>query len=204
MTLRPLLLAVATSLLASTSAAQQAAPPVAQAAPAPQPLPPSDYEEVRFRGGFNIGGGYAFGAAQGPIIDLTVRLGVQLGRVGGIAFQTQPNIFLIGTSSGVVGGFGINNSLLGELTFFDFLQLGLGPSFDFLAAAACSVGDTSCSAAAGTGFGVHARAAIIFAGRDPRGGRRGGFSISVNLHPMFLGNGSFLFFSTLGLGGDWF
>jgi hypothetical protein len=194
MTSRPAVLALAvlaTSALAQSPAAREFAPP-------------ADYDSVRLRGGFNLGGGYVFGVAGGPIIDATVRLGVQLGRVFGLAVQTQPNLFIISGTGGAVLGFGINNSALAEFTLFDFLQLGVGPSLDYLAAASCATGDTSCSAAEGVGFGVHGRAAIILGGRNPQGGARGGFSISLNVHPLFLGNGNFLFFSTLGIGADWY
>jgi hypothetical protein len=197
MTLRPTVLALA--VLLATSSLAQSLPPASYA-----PAPPAEYDSVRLRGGFNLGGGYVFGPAHGPIIDLSLRLGVQLGRVFGLAIQTQPNLFIISAAASPVVGFGIYNSLLAEFTLFDFLQLGAGPSLDYLAAASCPAGDTSCTAAEGVGFGVHGRAAIILGGRNPQGGARGGFSISLNVHPLFLGNGNILFLSTLGIGADWY
>jgi hypothetical protein len=184
----------------SASAQQTNAPAPPAAAPARAPAIEMEYESIRFRGGLTVGGGAVFGPVGGPIIDVSVRLGVQLGRYFGILLQEQPNLFLISNSDGLVAGFGINNSLLAELTLFDHLQLAAGPSFDYLAGGGCS--DT-CTAGAGLGFGLHARAAFVFGGRDPQGGRRSGFSLSVNLHPLFFGGTAF-FFTTFGIGGDWY
>jgi hypothetical protein len=192
---RSSVLAVAVLLASLTASAQERQ----------QPLPETstDYESVRLRGGFTIGGGAVFGSFTGPIVDLSLRLGVQFGRVFALMVQSQPNVFFIISPTGTVAaGFGINNSLLAELTLFDFLQLGAGPSLDYIAAAACT--GENCSSAAGTGLGLHARGAVVLGGRNREGGRRSGFSLSVNLHPVFLFNGEVLFFTTFGIGGDWF
>lgn len=203
------LLAVSALLLGLSASAQQTNPPPPPApmmtAPAPAPAQgprlDAEYESIRFRGGFTVGGGGVFGPVGGPIIDVSVRLGVQLGRYFGILLQEQPNVFLISNPNGLVAGFGLNNSLMAELTLFDHLQLAAGPSLDYLAGGGCSGSD--CTAGAGLGFGLHARAAFVFAGRDPQGGRRSGFSLSVNLHPLFVGGAAF-FFTTFGIGGDWY
>jgi hypothetical protein len=173
-------------------------------ATASAPAAQTDFESIRFRGGFTVGGGAAFGPVGGPIVDVSVRLGVQLGRYFGILLQEQPNVFIISTGGVVAAGFGLNSSLLAELTLFDHLQLAAGPSLDYLALGACAgATDGACATAAGAGFGLHARAAFVFGGRDPQGGRRSGFSLAVDLHPEFFGGLTF-FFATLGIGGDWF
>lgn len=180
--------------------------------PAPPPAPPSvsakpaasveeDFDVVRFRSGISLGGGVTVGPVLGPTAALSVRLGAQWGRYFGTYLQSQPTVFFVSSDAGVVVGFTVNNSLLAALTLFDMLELGVGPSLDYLGLAGCA--GSSCIAGTGLAFGADARVAVNFGHRDPRGGRRSGLTLSADLHPLFVGD-SVVFFTVFSVGVDWF
>jgi hypothetical protein len=165
-----------------------------------------DLDGVRFRGGFGIHGGLGLvsttgGAAQGPLAALSVRLGVQFNHSLALFYQQMPQLFGMMTSGGVTAMFLDYNALLLNVTLGDMFEIGVGPSFDYISMAALTgVGLTSGS---GTGFGVHGRTALIFGSRIPGVARRSGFTLGVDLHPVFFEGGT-LFMLTLGVGSDWY
>jgi hypothetical protein len=161
----------------------------------------SESEHARVRGGFSLNGGGAFGLAQGPVISLALRLGLQINRTFGIYYQQSPLVFLASNDSGVAAGFLDLNSVLGSVTLADMVDLAAGPSVDYFAAGGC--GTTDCAAAAAWQLGVHGRVALNLGGRDKGTGRRSGLSIGLDEHPIF-GASSVLALTTLGIGGEWY
>jgi hypothetical protein len=97
------------------------------------------------------------------------------------------------------------------LTLFNFLDIGAGPSLDFLyvsnntASASltcmgvCSMTKTS----SGVSPGAHGRFAFNIGGLNGNGPRRSGFAIGADAHPLFTSAGIGLSL-TAGLGGEWY
>ncbi|MDX2009213.1 MAG: hypothetical protein SFW67_03435 [Myxococcaceae bacterium] len=173
--------------------------------PSPESAPPE--RKSRLRAGFTVGAGSVFGnfnnfiLSAGAIFNVSARLGIQIGKPFALMLQTMPNLYVLVPPGGATAtGVGINNAILAELTLGDRLQLGAGPSIDYLGGAGCN--STGCYSAEGVGFGGHFRAALVLGDRNPRNGRRG-LSLAVNAHPIFLPNRT-LFVATFGVGAEWF
>jgi hypothetical protein len=166
------------------------------------------HESVRLRGGFSFNGGAGLGGADGPVASVGLRLGVQFNRWFSVYYQNSPLLFAVGTSNGLaLGGMDLN-SVLANFTLGDFFEIGVGPSVDYYSIAGCSTGDSSsvgasCAAASGAGFGAHGRAALNLGGRNAVTGRRSGFSIGLDAHPLFTGD-RVVVLTTLGIGAEWF
>jgi hypothetical protein len=137
---------------------------------------------------------------------------MQLGRYVGIYYQQSPNIFFTSvqsadpttgdTSTTGIGGFMDMNSLLLALAPVDMLEVSAGPSFDYVSLFGCNANAVNCASASGAGWGLHGRLALNLGGRDSVTGRRSGFQIALDEHPMFGDN--FLAITTVGIGGEWF
>jgi hypothetical protein len=214
------------------------APPPPWAPPPPPPPPPpaegdKDKKDevkdgVRLRGGFSINGGVMFlpappGASSlGPAFGFGLRLGVQFNHYFGLVYQNSPIVTFTAQSpttsgsglsttegGGFKAGFADYNSLLAMLTLFNFLDIGAGPSLDFLAVANESVIASKSGvqqmtqSSSGVSPGAHARVAINIGGLNGNGPRRSGFAIGVDAHPLFTGAGQGLSL-TAGLGGEWY
>jgi hypothetical protein len=183
---------------------------------------------VRLRGGFSINGGVMFlpnnAASYGPAISAGLRIGVQFNHYFGLVYQNTPIITGtaqaptqsgagVGTSetASLKWGFADYNSLMAMLTLFNFLDIGAGPSLDFLevhndtacASLACGGVQTMSQSSSGISPGAHARVAINIGGLNGNGPRRSGFAIGVDAHPLFTGVGQGLSL-TAGLGGEWY
>jgi hypothetical protein len=153
--------------------------------------PPVESEKFRTRGGFSIGGGGVNGAVFGGFANLQARIGVQLLRFFGVYYQNLALLTFFGDNGRNYVGAMDFNVILASLTLFDHLELSAGPSYDYIAVLGCQ--STDCSNLGGSGVGLHARVAALLGGRNPEGGRRTGFVIGLDLHPVFLiGGGSFL------------
>ncbi len=183
------------------------------AQPAPAAARPTVKDGVRLRGGFSVNGGVFLLPANpvGGAASLAGRIGVQFNHYLALYYQNTP---IVGATvaheqrSGTVVAADYN-SLLVNLTLFHMLDLGAGPSLDYVALAKGSISGSglasSPSVSTGTGVagGGHARVAFNIGGLSGEGPRRSGFSIGVDAHPMFLATGSALSL-TVGLGGEWY
>jgi len=201
-----------------------AAPPAAASAsplPAPAPSPDKDREppeqgdEGRVRVGFNVNGGIGAGdQLYGGTIGATFRIGYQIDHLMAVYGQISPFVFFGGykDSSQVkvsaIGGFQFTPMF--SLTPVDLLEIAAGPSVDKLAGGTPSLSATSDSVTAGgtvyTGFyfGLHGRVALHIGGKpNMKTGRRVGFTLGADVHPIFAEGGT-LAFVTLGLGADWY
>lgn len=194
---RPTLALVVIAVLLPTLASAQAA----SASTTVTPQPSETGERVRLRGGFSFNGGGGLGTAAGGTAAVAARVGVQFNRWFSTYYQPQPILFLAASDQGVAAGFIFANSLLANFTLGDFFDVGVGPSLDVSAIAACAAG-VDCAAAQGLELGVHGRLAVNL-GRNESSGPRSGLSIGLDVHPMFTAAGP-LFLATLGLGGEWF
>jgi hypothetical protein len=175
----------------------------------------------RLRGGFSVNGGIMFlpnTPHLGPAFGFAGRIGAQINHYFGIVYQNTPMVTLTaqenadGSSGGSFSaGFVDYNSFLAMLTLFHMLDIGAGPSVDFLAVAngAASVGtglpipSTSSSSSSGVSFGMHGRLALNIGGLSGNGPRRSGFAIGIDAHPLFTGAGKGLSL-TAGLGAEWY
>jgi hypothetical protein len=173
------------------------------AAPVQPDTTPSTSEGTRLRGGFSLNGGMAAGLASGPAVSLALRIGAQMGRYFGLYYQQSPLIFVASSGDGTTAAAFLDmNSILASVVLADMIDLGAGPSLDYYAAGACDA-NVNCAAASGWQLGMHGRLALTLGGRDATTGRRSGFSIGVDEHPMFAG-GQVLALTTLGIGGEWY
>ncbi|WP_437533834.1 hypothetical protein WME79_07415 [Sorangium sp. So ce726] len=195
--------------------------PPAPVPPAPEEKPkePEEGEQdgMRFRFGTTLGGGIIESpTGAGAVFALSGRLGVQVNHYFGIYYQNTPMVTLTPesteNSAGFEAGFIDYNSVLAGFTLFHFLDLGAGPSMDYVAVATCGaevpeggipLPSAGCESTAAWYFGAHARGALILGGLAGSGARRSGFAISADLHPVFLPEGPTFTF-TLGLGSEWY
>jgi hypothetical protein len=230
---------VMTSLIgfASPARAQETSfpPPAAPAEPVPPPAAPASAEPaapqvvevipkdqvkdgIRLRGGFSVNGGVFFLPANpvGGAASIAARVGVQFNHFFSIYYQNTPIIgataaHLVAnderTGTVVAADY---NSLLVNLTLLHVLDVGVGPSLDYLALAKGSISNgqgllPSISLSDGTGVaaGGHGRVAFHIGGLSGEGPRRSGFAIGVDAHPMFLATGRALSL-TAGLGAEWY
>jgi hypothetical protein len=205
----------------------QLAQPDPSAPPPPPPAPPPGEEKekpadevkdgVRARGGFNIGGGIMMlpndGAGQiGPAIALNGRIGIQFNHYFGLVYQNTPIVTFTPQAGnlGFKAGFADYNSFLAMLTLGNFLDIGAGPSIDFLMVynAAASLNPATgpgvtTSSSSGVSAGAHGRVAFNIGGLSGNGPRRSGFSLGLDFHPLF--TGAFRGFSaTAGFGAEWY
>jgi hypothetical protein len=164
----------------------------------------SPSEGTRVRGGFSLNGGVASGIASGPAFSLGLRLGAQFGRYFGVYYQQSPLLFLASTGTGAAAAFMDLNSVLASLTLADIVEIGAGPSLDYYAATGCDASQLACSnVTTGWQLGMHGRLALTLGGRNATTGRRSGFSVGLDEHPMFA-DGQVLALTTLGVGGEWY
>jgi hypothetical protein len=204
----------------SDDASETAAPPEAAPRPAAQDAADKPAEDevrdgFRLRGGFSVNGGIVRGAnGVGPAFGFGARIGLQFNHYFAIYYQNTPLVtFTPETgpmSAGFHAGFADYNSILANLTLLHMIDLGAGPSFDYALFANCSAGvagfvpSAGCKSGTSTGIGAHARVALNIGGLSGNGPRRSGFSIGVDLHPIFPSDGSLAFSATAGLGGEWY
>ncbi len=157
----------------------------------------------RLRGGFSLNGGTAFGnGLSGGVVSLGVRLGVQFNHYFGIYYQNTPMVTLLGASDGIAAGFIDYNSTLANLTLLHAIDIGAGPSVDYVSVAGCTA-DIECGSSSSVAFGIHSRVALNIGGLSGNGPRRSGFSLGVDVHPIFLSAGT-LVTMTGGIGGEWY
>jgi hypothetical protein len=164
-----------------------------------------EQDGVRFRGGFDIGGGFVTipeGGVSGFTINLMARLGVQINHLFGIVYQPTPTAMFL-FDGGLAAGAGVYNNLLAMFTFGHFLDVGVGPSVDVLGIAACS--SSACGAGVLIAPGVDGRIAFNLGGLDGNGPRRSGFNIGFDVHPSFLLPGPVVLLNFIaGIGAEWY
>jgi hypothetical protein len=184
-----------------------------------QPEEPEDDDGdgFRLRFGSTLGGGIIESpTGTGAVFSLSARLGFQFNHHLGIYYQNTPMVTLTpestANSAGFEAGFIDYNSLLASFTVFHVIDLGAGPSLDYVAVASCGteipgisleIPEAGCESTSAWYFGAHARASLILGGLTGSGPRRSGFAISADLHPVFLPEGPTITF-TLGLGSEWY
>lgn len=173
----------------------------ASAAPAAAQDPHHHWDGPRLRfGASGVGGGFV-GAVHGAVGGLALRVGVQFNDIVAIYVQGQGllGMFLPEPLPSIsrANGF-VFHELMLDLTFFDMLQLGAGPSLDFVWG--CSVENRGALCAReGPFFGGDFRLAVIFGGHGPH--RRAGFVVSVDAHPTWF-DSDVATMLLLGLGGE--
>jgi hypothetical protein len=188
----------------------------AQGAPPGAERPAEEVRDrVRLRGGFSVNGGVFLLPANptGGAFSIAARAGVQFNHYVSLYYQNTPIVGATVAREGSMRSgtvvFADYNSLLLNLTLLHMIELGAGPSLDYVALARGSLMlaglDSSASASTGTGLaaGGHGRFAVNIGGLSGRGPRRSGFSLGIDAHPMFLSTGKALSITT-GLGAEWF
>jgi hypothetical protein len=155
---------------------------------------PHSAPRLRF-GVSGVVGGFA-GRVGGGLGGIEPRIGVQFNDLFGLYFQGQwlfGGIFPRGFD-GRWAGFSFNQ-VMADFTLFDMLQLGAGPSFDYIWG--CDANEPAC-ADSGPYFGVNGRIAMIVGGGS---WNRHGVTVSLDIHPTVLrgdATTAFLF----GIGGE--
>ncbi|MBS2015158.1 MAG: hypothetical protein JST00_19865 [Deltaproteobacteria bacterium] len=211
------------AVLFATSDAHAQQPPADGVAPAagaggapPPPRRGGDAEEFdggRLRVGFTINGGLGTQSVggvslSGPVFGGTFRIGYQITELIAVYGNITPFVWAAGVSGtnaiAASAAAGIQTTPMIGLTPIDLIEVAAGPSLDYLGAASSAVGPGGSTASAGGGaaFGIHGRAALILGGRKDTGRRRG-FTISGDVHPIFT-SGAVTTLFTLGLGADWY
>ena len=139
---------------------------------------------ARFRFGITGLGGAQWGG--GPELGMggaALRLGIQLGDWGAIYYQPTG---LVGTAFEREGE---GDSVLGqlwntgviELTIFDLVQIGGGPSADFIWGCEPTIQDEAACAAESVAFGLDGRLALVLGGMN-QPGQRDGLVIEARFH----------------------
>ncbi|MFO0665003.1 MAG: hypothetical protein U0174_13695 [Polyangiaceae bacterium] len=158
-------------------------------------------EEVRLRIGFNFGAGPLLGDISGLNLGAGFRVGAQFNRLLGAYVQTGGTALVgFGGASASAIAF-VPISPMASITPIDQIELAAGPSLDYYSGGTV----TSTTAGGSTGsfaFGIAGRAALHLGGRNETTGRRSGFAIGLDIHPIFAGGGVVVPM-TIGLGGDW-
>jgi hypothetical protein len=137
---------------------------------------------IRPRFGIDATGGAFARGPQAAFGGLRARLGLQLGDWFSIYYMP----------TGLIGGFfdqrdddamvGLMfNSLMAEVTFFDMLQLAVGPSLDFIWGCTDDPQSALSCDDSGPHFGLDGRVAIAIGGGMEHG--RGGLTLSADVHP---------------------
>jgi hypothetical protein len=159
---------------------------------------------VHLRGGFSLNGGAMWlpSSSASPAFGAGLRLGLQLGDWLAIEYQNTPlgTATIQSTGSGLTSGEQVNagfldyNSLLLMVTLWKVIDLGYGPSIDYLAVSNNSVsllGGSKNTSSSGVSFGTHGRVGINI----------GAFCIEGDVHSLFTptGNGTSL---TAGIGAE--
>lgn len=156
-----------------------------------------DYARVRFHAAL-AGGGF-FGDVLGGMGGLSLGIGVQFDQYFGLFYQAHGMLgaFIEGGQAGAVAAL-LYNSVLFDVTLGHVVQIGAGPSLDFIAGCGASAGGAGCGDG-GPFFGLDARVALALGGHDV--GTRGGFLISADVHPTFFPGGVSVAL-LLGIGGQ--
>jgi len=156
------------------------------------------FDPPRVRFGLSGAGGGFVGHVGGGMGGIEPRIGIQINNLFGVYVQSQ---WMLG---GIVADrYGTNfagfafNQLMGDLTFFNMLQVGVGPSLDFIWGCNASNGQAAC-ADAGPYFGLNGRLAVVIGGGEPH---RSGFVLSLDVHPTILRGDAVTAF-LFGLGGE--
>ena len=150
---------------------------------AASPASAQRYDRSRVRFGISGVGGAFLGAAHGGMGGISARVGVQVNDVFAVYIQGHG---LIGqffpTPDDHLAGFAFH-TLMFELTLGNAVQLGVGPSLDFVWGCSDSY-QPSCT---GTGpyLGGDARVAFLIGREHPT--RRSGVAFSIDVHPTWFG-----------------
>ena len=157
---------------------------LAVSASSPSPASAQFVDSPRLR--FGIGGelgGFA-GAAHGALGGIALRLGVQFNELIAIYWQSQGLLgrFLPAPGDGLAG-FSFNTAML-DFTVGNIVQLGIGPSLDFVWG--CSEEHQNACSSSGAYLGGDARIAVVLGGAGP--GRRTGLALSLDIHPTWFGD----------------
>jgi hypothetical protein len=178
------------------------APTEAPATSAPsQPEEDADPIRIRFGGSFDFDVLVATTGTVGLGAGLTLRAGVQFNHL--FALYYQPHGIAAGwvTAGGEGAALALFNVAMLELTL-PFVQIGVGPSWDVAHVEACNSTLTRCANGDGSAFGLDMRVALVLGGVGR--GRRGGFSINLNVHPTFIQGDEVIVTTSIGFGGEMF
>jgi hypothetical protein len=126
-------------------------------------------------------GGFFLGDTNGGMGGLHIQAGVQINRLVAVFYQGQQMAGLFDNAGSI---FSFNQAMV-DFTIADTLQLGVGPSIDFISG--CQNDNnlvTRCSDV--SFFGADGRIAVVL-GRH-RHWRRSGLMLGFDVHPTFLDN----------------
>ena len=143
-----------------------------------------DEAALRFRFGISgLGGAQLGGGPDLGMGGLALRVGVQLGDWGAIYYQPTglvgSGVDREGATGDSIAGQMWNTGMI-ELTFFDVLQIGGGPSADFIWGCEETIQDEVACADSDIAFGLDGRLALVLGGAEP--GQRDGFVIEARVH----------------------
>jgi hypothetical protein len=169
---------------------------------------------MRLRGGFSVNGGLVHTPdGSGPAFGLAGRLGVQFNQYLGLYYQNTPLVTFAPShgaqSVSFHAGFADYNTILASLTLLDMFEFAVGPSVDYAKYADCSAGvsgftpTSGCQSGSSLALGGHGRVSFDFGGLFSGKGRRSGFLINADIHPLLLSNLS-AFSATIGAGTEWY
>jgi hypothetical protein len=149
----------------------------------------------------------------GPAVGAAGRIGMQFNHYIGLVYQNSPIVTFtaqkqisgLSSSAGFKAGFADYNTVLLMLTLFHHLDIGAGPSLDFLEVASgnVSISGATSGSSSGVSPGAHGRVALHIGGLNGNGPSRSAFTIGVDAHPLFTGAGQGLSL-TGGLGAEWY
>ncbi|AKF10735.1 hypothetical protein [Sandaracinus amylolyticus] len=148
-----------------------------------EPLPEGYYTDDRVR--FAVDGllGGMAGAEGGVGGGVSVHVGLQLNDI--VATYAVHRLWLADLVASDRGTFAVStNSVVIDLTLFEHVQFGAGPSLDVGIGGLCGQDARRCDGLGDLHLGLEARLAVVLGERTRA--RRRGLVISANVHPIFI------------------
>lgn len=159
---------------------------------------PATERPTRVRFGVNLGMGGVFGASEGFGVSADIQLGVQFNDVHALYLRPKGIAALLLNDDTAGGYLASSVALMYDLTFWNMLQLGVGPAIDFGTYGLCRVEEdftgeeelVDCRAREGARFAVIGRIALLLGSGNNR--NRKAFALGLESHTVFLGHGDVL------------
>ncbi|UJR85861.1 hypothetical protein [Sandaracinus amylolyticus] len=148
-----------------------------------EPLPDEYYTDDRVRFAADGMLGATVGDEGGLGGGVSIHIGLQLNDI--VATYAVHRLWLADVIASDEGAFAVStNAMVLDLTLFERVQLGAGPSLDVGIGGLCGQDASRCDGLSDLHLGMEARLAVSLGDRTRA--RRRGLVISANVHPIFV------------------
>lgn len=136
----------------------------------------------RPRVGASLVGGAVLGRTEGPASGFDLRIGVRPLPWLGLAYRNAPYVLAPSADDGTDFGFMDHNTLLASVIPTESLELGVGPSIDYVdLRSGDGLGTTSTR---GVALALHAKLGLTLGEVTSPDGRRRAVTLCVDVHPL--------------------